>query len=96
MPNARTRGGGHQRKQEVSSERQEVILYSAVDGALAQVAPGGCGVSHLVGLPTATWMWSWLSGSVCPCLSRGLDSSSGKTNSLLGSLYFCKICRIVA
>lgn len=54
VPSARRRGDGHQLKQEVPSECQKVIRYSAVDGALARVAPGGCGGSHLGDLPRPT------------------------------------------
>jgi len=41
VPSNRTRG----RTQEVTSEHEEELLHSEGDGALAQAAQGGCGVS---------------------------------------------------
>jgi len=46
VPSIRTRGNGAQTEaEEVRSEHEEELLPSEGDGALAQAAQGGCGVS---------------------------------------------------
>ena len=46
VPSDRTRGNGHKPgAEEVPAEQEEELLPSEGDGALAQAAQGGCGVS---------------------------------------------------
>lgn len=54
VPSARSRGNRHKLKREALSEHQEMLLHCAGDGALAQVARRGCGVSLFGGLQELT------------------------------------------
>lgn len=67
----RTRGSGDRVEQEAPFDHQETLVrfHCVGDGALAQVAQGGCGVVFLEILKHPSRMWSWVPCSGWPCLS---------------------------
>jgi len=59
--------------EEVLAEDEEELLPPEGDGALAQAAQGGCGVSFSGDSSRATWTRCCAACSGCPCLGRVLD-----------------------